>query len=463
MKLIDYIDLSFSNLWKRKFRTFLTTFGVIIGIGALVAMVSFGKGMQKNVSDQFKNLELFNYVTVFSESFGPLGFEGPSPRVQREEVESQGIQKPGEGKDTGSKPLDDNTIATFRGIKGVKSVFPDIRFPAEVRANGEQVFSLIQVLPAEFAQSTLMSLRAGKAYMSDVEDSLIISDSLLRRLGLKDLDSAIGQKVRLSTLVLDLSNFNPMNLASMMEGRYLPFAKEDYEFTVVGVTGRMGFGSPTPLRSDVFIPAGTSERMKKLPFTNVWDFFRGKEHLSGYSVVNVKVESPAHVNSVKAKIQEMGYQTFALIDQFEEIRTGFLFMDMILAAVGMIAIVVASLGIMNTMVMSILERYSEIGIMKAVGAGDGDIKKIFFFESSVIGFLGGVFGLALGWVVSGLINRVINYFLAKQSVPFIDYFNFPWWLCLGAVIFAIVVSLVSGIYPATRAARVDPVIALRHE
>jgi putative ABC transport system permease protein len=113
--------------------------------------------------------------------------------------------------------------------------------------------------------------------------------------------------------------------------------------------------------------------------------------------------------------------------------------------------------------MSILERYSEIGIMKAVGAGDGDIKKIFFFESSVIGFLGGIFGLVLGWGVSGLINRVINYFLAKQGVPFIDYFNFPLWLCLGAVIFAVGVSLVSGIYPAIRAARVDPVVALRHE
>ena len=461
MNLIDHIDLSFSNLWKRKLRTFLTTFGVVIGIGALVAMVSFGKGMQKNVSDQFENLELFNYVTVFSESLGPLGFEGRSPRGQREESESPEGQK--ESKKTEIKPLDEEAIVALQSIKGVESVFPDIRFPAEVKANEEQVFSLIQVLPAEFAQSTLMSLRAGKAYVSDEEDALIISDSLLRRLGLKDLDAAIGQKVRISTLVLDFSNFNPMNLASMMQGENLPFAKEDYEFTIVGITGRMGFGSPTPLRSDVFIPRGTSERMKKLPFTNVWDFFRGANQTSGYSVLNVKVESPTFVNSVKTKVREMGYRTFALIDQFEEIRTGFLFMDMILAAVGMIAIVVASLGIMNTMVMSILERYSEIGIMKAVGASDGDIKKIFFFESSVIGFFGGIFGLALGWLVSGLINRIINYFLAKQGVPFIDYFNFPWWLCLGAVLFAVVVSLVSGIYPAIRAARVDPVVALRHE
>jgi putative ABC transport system permease protein len=461
MKLIDYLDLSFSNLWKRKLRTFLTTFGVIIGIGALVSMISFGKGMQKNVSDQFENLELFNYVTVFSESLGPLGFGGRSSRQHREEFELLEDQE--ESRATETIPLDDEAIATLRNIKGVKSVFPDIRFPAEVRINEEQVLSLIQVLPAEFAQSSLVSLRAGKAYTSDEEDSLIISDSLLRRIGLKDLDSAIGKKVRISTLVLDFSNFNPMNLASMMQGENLPFAKEDYEFMIVGITSRMGFGSPTPLRSDVFIPGGTSERMKKLPFTNMWDFFRKTEPGLGYSVVNVKVESPAFVSSVKSKVQEMGYGTFALIDQFEEIRTGFLFMDMILAAVGMIAIVVASLGIINTMVMSILERYSEIGIMKAVGAGDGDIKKIFFFESSVIGLFGGIFGLALGWVVSGFINKIINYFLAKQGVPFIDYFNFPWWLCLGAVLFAVVVSLVSGIYPAIRAARVDPVVALRHE
>ena len=136
---------------------------------------------------------------------------------------------------------------------------------------------------------------------------------------------------------------------------------------------------------------------------------------------------------------------------------------MFLLAVGMIAIVVASLGIINTMVMSILERYSEIGVMKAVGAADQDIQKIFVFESSMIGFMGGIFGLGLGWVVSRIINQVANYFLAQQGVPFIEYFNFPWWICVGSILFAVIVSLVSGIYPAIRAARVDPVIALRHD
>ena len=72
-------------------------------------------------------------------------------------------------------------------------------------------------------------------------------------------------------------------------------------------------------------------------------------------------------------------------------------------------------------------------------------------------------GLALGWVVSRIINQVANYFLSRQGVPFIEYFNFPWWICLGSIGFAVVVSLLSGLYPAERAARVDPVVALRHD
>jgi putative ABC transport system permease protein len=129
----------------------------------------------------------------------------------------------------------------------------------------------------------------------------------------------------------------------------------------------------------------------------------------------------------------------------------------------MIAIIVAALGIVNTMVMSILERFREIGVMKAVGAGDGDIRRIFFFESGAIGLAGGVSGCVLGWATSLLINRIVNFTLARQGVPFIDYLAFPFWLFLGAVGFSLLVSLVSGIYPARRAARVDPVVALRHD
>jgi putative ABC transport system permease protein len=262
---------------------------------------------------------------------------------------------------------------------------------------------------------------------------------------------------------LDLSDFPLADLATALTGGRLPFKQEPYVFTVTGVSERMGFGGPSLMRSDVIISSRQARNMEKLAVTNLSDLFRATGRQGGYAIVNVKLSSPRHVDAVKSRIEDMGFQTFALIDQLEEIKRGFVFMDMFLLALGMIAIVVASLGIMNTMIMSIMERYSEIGVMKAVGAGDRDIRKIFVFESCVIGFLGGVFGLGLGWVVSRIINQVANYFLARQGVPFIEYFNFPWWLCLGSIGFAVAVSLASGIYPAIRAARVDPVVALRHD
>jgi putative ABC transport system permease protein len=231
----------------------------------------------------------------------------------------------------------------------------------------------------------------------------------------------------------------------------------------VGVIGRMGFGGALPIRSDVFIPPGAAGRMRKLVLTSVSDFFQPPERVAGYSTVTIRVASPAQVATVKAKLDERGLRTFALMDQLEEMRKGFIIMDMFLLAVGMIGITVASLGIANTMVMSILERYREIGIMKAVGATDGNVEGIFLFESGTIGLLGGLFGLALGWVVSRIINFVVNGLSAGEGVPHIEYFNFPVWLCLGAIAFSIVVSLIAGIYPTIRAAAVDPVVALRHD
>jgi len=285
---------------------------------------------------------------------------------------------------------------------------------------------LIQVLSAELASSRLIKLRAGRSYVSDSENSLIISDSLLNRLKVKDFNSVLGKEIVVSTLSFDFSQINPMDLSSLFQGERLPFSKETYTFKIAGIADRMGFGGHALLRSDVFIPPDAAESMKKLPFTNLWDLFRSPAGRQGYSLVNVKLTSPRFLDPVKEEVKKMGFQTFALMDQFEELKRGFLIMDAVLAVVGMIAIVVASLGIVNTMVMSILERYSEIGIMKAVGASDRDIKKIFFFETSMIGFLGGIFGLVLGWLVSGLINQVVKAILIGQGVPFIQFFSFPW-------------------------------------
>jgi len=459
MRITDYIEQSFSNLRKKKLRTFLTTFGVVIGIGALVSMFSFGKGVQKNVTDSFKEMGLFNYIAVYSASNrSRIEQAHMDPDDQHDQILNEQVPD-----STDNPILDDEFLQEVRKMKGVETAFPEIRFPALIKFRGKEQFSIIQVMSADVCQSELMKLRTGKAYVDDAENSLVITDSLLRRMNIKEFENVLGEQIEVSTLAIDSSLLNPANMMSIMQGDKLPFSQESYSFTIAGVAERMGMGGFIPVRSDVYMPPGPAEGMKKISLTSIRDFFQPAEKLKGYSAVTIKVASVKYIDPVKEQMEAKGLKTFALIDQLKEIKTAFLFMDMFLAAVAMIGITVASLGIINTMVMSILERYREIGIMKAIGASDKDVKKIFFFESGMIGFLGGIFGLALGWFVSTVINQIANHFLAKQGVPYVNYFSFPLWLCLGAVAFSILVSLAAGLYPALRAARVDPVVALRHD
>jgi putative ABC transport system permease protein len=138
-------------------------------------------------------------------------------------------------------------------------------------------------------------------------------------------------------------------------------------------------------------------------------------------------------------------------------------LDLFLGIFGSLALAVASIGIVNTLVMAILERRREIGIMKAIGASDGDVKKLFFAEAGVMGAFGGALGVALGWTIGRVINAGTNFYLRQQDLSPEQIWFVPWWLVGGAILFAIVVSLLSGLYPAARAARLDPVQALRYE
>lgn len=209
--------------------------------------------------------------------------------------------------------------------------------------------------------------------------------------------------------------------------------------------------------------------MKDLPGTRVESVLGGLWHTAtdagtGYTRLVVRVERPSELFVVEKRIREMGFETQMLLSQFKEMQTGFILMDLILTAVGMVALVVAGLGIINTMLMAVLERYREIGVYKALGASARDIRILFLGEAALVGLLGGAGGLVLGRVVSWIIGIVVNALARRQGIDHpIVAFAFPWHLLAGAVLFALLVSLLSGVYPAVRAARVDPIRALRAE
>ena len=182
-----------------------------------------------------------------------------------------------------------------------------------------------------------------------------------------------------------------------------------------------------------------------------------------YSSLTVRLKSPADVQNAEDAIKGMGFATFSLLDTTKNLRLFFTVIDLLLGIFGSLALAVATLGIVNTLVMAILERRREIGVFKALGADDRDVKQLFFAEAGVMGLVGGIGGVFLGWLIGRALTFGTNVYLARQSLPSVDISAVPPWLALGAIAFAVVVSLVAGLYPASRAARLNPVEALRYE
>jgi putative ABC transport system permease protein len=209
--------------------------------------------------------------------------------------------------------------------------------------------------------------------------------------------------------------------------------------------------------------------IKNLPGARVESALGGFWHKrsdadSGYAHVVVRVERPSDLFGVEKRVQEMGFDTQMLLSRFKDMQKGFILMDLLLTAVGLVALTVAGLGILNTLLMAVLERYREIGVYKALGASSGDICILFLGEAALVGLLGGVGGLVLGRVVSWAIEFIVNGLARRHGInETVAAFAFPPSLLGGAMLFALLVSLVSGVYPASRAARVDPIRALRAE
>jgi putative ABC transport system permease protein len=238
------------------------------------------------------------------------------------------------------------------------------------------------------------------------------------------------------------------------------------KFIVVGVTptsesgtGQVGFNN-----AGIYLPLAVAEKLQVVQQGDLRDVARSNTAEGPrYAALNIRASSPTAVAQIESSVIHMGFAAFSLIDVTRNLRTFFAIFDMFLGIFGSLALAVASLGIINTLVMAILERRREIGVLKALGAADRDVRQLFFAEAGVMGLAGGVFGVLLGWGIGRAIQFATMIYLKRQGVNPPNIWSAPWWLILGAIAFAIVVSLASGIYPASRAARLDPVEALRYE
>ena len=179
----------------------------------------------------------------------------------------------------------------------------------------------------------------------------------------------------------------------------------------------------------------------------------------------VRVDSIDNVKAVAEEIKGMKLQANTLMEFIEREQFVYVLIFGAMTCVAAVALLVAALGITNTMLISILERTREVGIMKAVGARDRHIQLIFLVEGALIGLVGGLLGLMLGWAASHPGDAYVRGLVQRQMHVQLDesIFVFPWWLIVGAPFLACLVTTVAAVYPAWRAARVNPITALRHE
>lgn len=468
------VELGLANLWRTKLRTFLTTLGVVIGIGALTSMISFGTGMEKNITEAFKSNDLFNSLHVTSRKIDLEKISEGDVGAITEEMTKKPLE------------LTDSILGMIRQVEGVEIAFPEITFRAKINLLEEESEVSISGIPYQMKSNQPFSdMSFGDFFESDSAKTIIVRWETLKRMGIiiedpdepvklnfnekeKDYkiyppDSIIGQIIQIKTAVMDYSNFkiNPLKLLS--GNHELPFKEAITPFKIGGIIKRQSQFENRNVKGDVLMPFKTANEVPRLGFTNIWDALGGGAE-SGYNSIYVRIKKPSDMTPVVKELKdEMGLNVFAITDQLKEIRRAFLILDGILGAIGTIALVVAGLGIVNTMIMSILERTREIGIMKAIGASESQIKWIFFVEAGTIGFVGAIFGLILGWLVTRVANQIANSQFLPAGEPQVDFFYFPLWLIFGSIAFSIILSLIAGLYPAIRAASIDPVKALRHD
>ena len=454
MKIGDLTELAFRNLREAMLRNSLTTLGVGVGVASLVAMLSLGVGLQQFASKRLATSGLFNAVFVYSQA-DMQEFRGPRRSAAAPPQAA-------------SRPLDESARRDLAHLPNVTEVYPQIRFMTEVRfaespyptsvagvpdsARGDGAFDGMQgrffsgpdageaILQSDFAEE-----------LSDKPSTLIGKDLILRyaeRQALSSSDAAHG----------------PSGTKSDSANSGFSVVPHEKQLRIIGIVdtqpegGFGGFG-----RSRVFIPLQLAEQLSATDVSDLRQLVNGSSSDRTYSSLTVRVKNPSDVQAAEDAIKGMGFATFSLLDTTKNLRLFFTVIDLLLGIFGSLALAVATLGIVNTLVMAILERRREIGVFKALGADDRDVKQLFFAEAGVMGIVGGIGGVFLGWLIGRALTFGTNVYLARQNLPSVDISSVPLWLALGAVAFAVAVSLIAGLYPASRAARLNPVEALRYE
>lgn len=442
MLLIDILPTAYRNLNRRKVRTALTALAVFIGIFLLSTMISLGLGVRKWLFDQITGQIEYTRITVAREgtmsggSFSGM-MSGEGTLVGEEELKKAVITQEVY-----------EQISQMDHVIQVQAMLMSI--PKSAKLEGQEK-DIINIMGAGFnleeKDAYVKSVLAGDIINWEKDNNnALITQRMTQVYGVKP-EETIGKTL---TLKFNKEGQGGMGLFTQSQGEEIIFEQK-----IVGVidVGEDQLNYAIPVDRQIEIAISKKENLTK------------EEYLknTGYPFLYVNTDDLKNTKGVAEEIKKMGFDAITVDELISMINTVFIVMQGVLAIFGLIALFVAAIGIINTMIMSIYERTKEIGVMKAVGAQKQDIRKIFVAEAGLIGLLGGVSGVIAGCLTSYGINKALNLYLQKIGEASQNFFTFPWQLSLGCIFFAILVGIVSGLYPASRAANLDPIDTLRYE
>lgn len=438
MNSADLISMGLRNLLRRKARTVLTVLGVVIGTASIIVMLSLGIAMSTNFETQLKTMGSLNTIDVTSNQYAYEETPNPNKKTSK---------------------LDDKTLAEIESIPHVEAVMPVMSKSMQISTGRYMMFANVNGIDFDKLEMFNYQIEQGELPKKGERYKIIFGFSSTNNFynpksrggGAPPVVDVF--KARLNALPDNYDQSKKPKGVRVSAAAILKQSNDEKDWSVF-----MDIEDLEKLTAEL----KRQSKSQDTPGRNV------NTSQDKYTNFKVRVDDINEVQDVQNTIKEMGFQAWSLSDILESMKKTSAGIRAILGGIGAVSLFVAALGITNTMVMSIYERTKEIGVMKVLGAELKDIKRLFLFEAGMIGFFGGLFGIAISYLVSFALNSAGVDLLGggmgmtpegtKQLVSII-----PPWLSLSALAFGTVVGLVSGYYPALRAMKLSALEAIRNE
>ncbi len=399
MRAGDLLSLSTRMFRTRPTRTWLTVLGISVGISAVLFLVSLGYGLQNVILNKI----------VFSQALLSLSVS-PGNEILA---------------------LDQSMIEEFVNIPNVTNVEPLASSVGQISLDNINGTVELRGVNAGFFDFAGVSAVAGNLYTSEESGQVVVSEAILKLFDVTDPATALGKELGLKIFVpVKIEGQNSVEIIDVVE-----------KFKIKGVVKDS---------QDSYVYLSLADLSKHIK-------------IEKYDGAQVKVNQSKNLEAVKSVVLDKGFQVQSLSETIEQANKIFQVVQIVLGLFGAVALVVSSIGMFNTMTVTLLERTNEIGIMRALGASKGNLKSLFLAESIVIGFLGGVMGILIGIGGGTLFNWVINSMASRFGGAKTSLFAYPNWFLLGIIIISIVIGFLSGVFPARKASNMNPLEALRYK